>query len=791
MRKNPISIPVQLALEAQRDATHAFRLWSMHPWHMGFMIAALALAIGANTGVFSVVNALLLRGLPFHDADRLAALVLFQPPHDTVSHFDEWRTHSTYLADAAVFEHGDFNIGQDRMVRAHIAQTSNNFFSLLGTYAVLGRMFSPNDHDAAVISYALWQELFAGNERALGSILRVNGSPLTVIGVAPPGFEFPQHCGLWKTAVFTRGNNGWLTIARLKNGFSWAQARAAFAIEAPRIWPLSHNSEHQHFARMVPLRDELAGPVKKASLLLFAGVALILLIACANVANVLLARTADRVTELSIRSAVGATRRRLIQQIFTECLLLALISSIAGIAIASWVTKIAAQVQPGPLTTQIYSVLDGRVLLFCVSVAVLSGLLFGLFPSLSAGRAHMFAARGSIGLRRSRLIRELLVAIQVMLTILLLAGSVSVGRAFAHLMHTDRGFNTQGPVTVSVSLQGTRRGIRGKRLAYFEETLGRIRKLPGVRSASATDFLPLSPTGFVGGPLGLDGQQPKRNANVIPVFADYFSTMGAPVLYGREFTDAEVRSKARIAVVNETFARQFARPPDVLGHLVTGADDVPWKIVGVVKGIDFMTEWLVGQGDADAPEIFVPAENPGDFTSTFVARVEGPSRDYVPAVRDAVQSVDPTVPVFSAKTMRDRLDEALARPRFYRTALLFFAAFAVLLAVIGIYGVVSYAVVQRMREMGVRLALGSTPVQARAMLLGQGLVAVLVGLLCGVFASLSSARFLANLFEGVKAMDAAGYALSAALFLIVAVLSIWVATHRIARLNIVDILRAE
>ena len=533
------------------------------------------------------------------------------------------------------------------------------------------------------------------------------------------------------------------------------------------------------------LQDELAGPVKKASLLLMAGVALILLIACTNVANLLMARTADRATELSIRSALGASKARLVQQLLTECLLLSFVATTAGLLVAFWTTSVAAKVQPAPLATQAYSILDGRVLGFAIAVSILSGLLFGVLPSMDAGRVHAFGARGSSGTRRSRLIRETLVAAQVMLTIVLLTASVSVGRAFVNLMRIDRGFDTKGLVTVSVSLDGTTHDLAGRQLPYFEEALARIRRLPGVRSASVTDFLPLAATGFIGGPWGIDGRPAKQSSMTVPVFPDYFKTMGGRMLYGREFTEAEVRSDSKVAVVSELFAREFGASAEALGHQITLSGEPPRKIIGVVKGMDYMTE------GANATQIFVPAHSPGSFFSSFVVRIRGRAEDHLAMVRDAIRSVDTHVPVFGVKTMEQRLDDALARPKFYRTAVVFFAGFALLLAVIGIYGVVSYAVSQRTREMGVRLALGTTPVRLRGIVLRQGLLPVAAGAMAGIAGAMLAGRFLESLVEGAKPIDLATFTFSLLFITLLASTSIWTATRRVAGLDIMEILRIE
>ncbi|HEY6986835.1 MAG TPA: ABC transporter permease, partial [Bryobacteraceae bacterium] len=595
-----VSVPTQLTVEIARDSKHALRLWAKRPWHTGFAAVALAVAIGANVGVFSVVNALLLRSLPFRNPDRLSMTTFSLVPHDTAAQFDFWRTHSSYLEDAALYEDGDLNIGEpEHMLRAHVAMTSWNFFSLLGLRPVIGRTFMPGDHSVAVISYGMWQELYAGSRQVLGKRIRVYGLQphpeelVTIVGVMPAAFDFPANTLIWKTPEYTRGNNGWVTIGRLKPGVSWAQARVAFLAEAHRI------QRHHGFPGDLPpnifgkLQDALAGRVKYASLLLMAGVVLILLIACANLCNLTLARTAERRHELAIRSAIGASRGRLIQQVLTECLLLAIISATLGLAIAIGATSLVSKTQPAALASQTYTVLDVRVLAFMVGLTVVSTVLFGLLPALSVGRKHLFATRGSMGLR-SPVLRNALIAAQVALTVVLLLASVSVMQALSHELSIDRGFNANGLITASVAVDGTVRGKPGERLEYFEEVLDRLRRLPGVRSASATEFLPLLSGKFLGGPYEFDGHPspPGTAADVLPIMADYFATTGGRILYGREFTDAEVRSNAKVVIVNETLARTWLRDADAVGHILTSADGTSRTIIGVARNVDFMGPYL-------------------------------------------------------------------------------------------------------------------------------------------------------------------------------------------------------
>lgn len=792
-----ISVPAQLAREIAQDARHTLRLWAARPWHTAFAILALAIGIGANTGVFSVVNALLLRSLPFHDPERLASCENFFPPHDSSRNFNEWRAHSAYLADAALWAAMDATLdtgGEPR--RARVAQTSWNFFSLLGTQPVLGRAFVQGEeaegggwgpagpNAVAVISYGLWQSLYGGDPKALGSTLRIDGHALLVIGVAPPGFDYPEKAAIWKPAVYNQGNYGYTTIGRLKPGLPWKQARAAFLAESYQFWPAAQR--HGVQSSLNSLRDELAGPAKNASLVLMAGVVLILLIACTNVANLLMARTADRAAELSIRSALGASKARIVQQLLTECLLLSMAAAAAGLLVALATAAVAAKLQPAALGTQTYSIVDLRVLGFAIAIALASGLLFGVLPSLYAGRLHTFATRGASGTRVSRAIRESLVAAQVTITIVLLASSLSVGRAFLRLMSADRGYDRGGVITAMAALSGTPRDSDASRLQYCSEALERIRRLPGVVSASATQFLPIDAKGGIGGPFTLDGRSVvPSNSGIDPVLPDYIRTMGGRILAGREFTAADAGNNASVVMVNDEFAREFGvAPADLVGRQIAQGNAM-YRVVGVVQYMDYMND------RSRYKQVYELLRSPGWPRTAFVVKVGGRAEDRLAMVRDTLQSVDRKVPVFDVRTMQQRMYDELARPQFYRTAMMAFAVFALLLAIVGTYGMVAYAVARRTHEMGVRMALGITPGALRVQLLREGLIPIATGAVPGIAGAIVSGRLLASLVDGAKPVDAATYA-GAFLFLAaIAAAGIWIATRPVTRLDIADVLRAE
>ena len=489
---------------------------------------------------------------------------------------------------------------------------------------------------------------------------------------------------------------------------------------------------------------------------------------------------------------MGASRGRLIQQVLTECLLLAVISAALGLVVAIWATSLASKAQPATLASQTYTILDVRVLTFMLGLAAVSAVSFGLLPALNVGRGHSFAVRGSTGLP-SAVLRNVLIGAQVALTIVLLMASVSVMQALSHELHIDRGFRADGLVTASVALDGTVRGKPGERLQYFEQVLDRLRRLPGVRSASATEFLPLLSGKFMGGPYAFDGHpSPQGTAtDVLPIMAAYFATTGGHILYGREFTDAEVRSNAKAVIINETLARIWLHNADAVGHVLTGPDGTVRTIVGVVRNLDFMGPYFSDVFDVNPAEAFVPAYNPGGFDSTFVVNVGGRPEERVAAIRATVQSVDRGVPVHRVETMHQRMDLAFARPKFFRTALVFFAGFALLLALIGIYAAVSYAVTQRTHEMGIRLALGITPTRLRIQFVRQGLATVVLGAIAGLAGAAGAGKLLGSFVEGVRSVDPAAYGLATLSISTVAAGSIWIASRRIARVDIAETLRAE
>lgn len=792
------SAPVQIAREVRQDARHALRLWARRPVHTAFAVAALAIGIGANTGVFSVLNSLLLRSLPFRDPERLASLRMFSPVglDRSDGDFHAWRSRSAYLEDGARYVTSEVNVGGAReAARIRLTETSANFFAMLGSTPLLGRAFAdgedkPGRETVAVIGYGFWRQLYGGDPGVLGATIRLNGTPLTIVGVAAPDFDYPQRTSVWTPTTFDWGRipktgvNFVETIGRLKPWLTWAQARQAFEAEAFSAAPRRRNADAANRPALEALRDQLAGPLKQASLILMGGVALILLIACLNVANLMLARAIDRANELAIRGALGASRGRLTQQLLTESVLLSAIAAVAGLAIAVWSARVAAAAQPAPLASQDYTVLDWRVLLFTMAISLATGILFGVIPAWRAGRGAPTPVRAAGWSPRASRLRHFLIGLQVALTIVFLTSSVALGRAFLGLLRVDNGYGVHGIVTLSISLAGSEHQPEPRAAAYWREALDRVRRTAGVESASATEFLPLGVNMFMGGRFTIDGRGEPAFATMVPIAPEYFRAMGGRVLYGREFESRDAGAPEPVAIVSEELARRFGSPRDALGGLLTAGRFKPRRIVGVVQG-----QRYGGPTATVDPLVFTLSASPTFMT--IVARVPGNPRGALPAIRDAVQSVDPRLPIFNVKTMEERLAEALARPRFYATAMLFFGGFAALLALIGVYGVVSYAALQQRREMGIRLALGATPRRLRASLLTRSMMTVAAGLAPGIAGAIVARRYLETLIGGAAAVTPNTSILTGGAIAGIAAAAAWFATRQIARLDIAEVVRAD
>jgi len=802
-----VSIPVEILRETAQDLHYASRVYRRRPLVTGLALTALALGIGATTGVFSVLNAVVLRSLPFRDPGRLVELQGGRGMNGRAD-FYEWQSASTFLSEAAAFSSGDMTLDLGgESLRTKVAETSAGFFHALGVQPLLGRSFATDEdlqgRDAvAVIGYGLWQQLFAGDPAVLGKTVILNGTPMTVIGVAPPSFDYPGKTAVWIPTVLDlekvskSGVIFWRTLGRLKSGVALARATSMFSAGLPQRHPSQSNRKPPAgFAALeptlVPLRDQLAGPVRQASLVLLGMVAFVLLIACANVAHLLLSRFAERRQELAIRAALGASRARLMQQLIVESTLLTCTASAAGLGVARWAAGLAATVQPAQLAAQNYTILDGRVLAFALAVAALTGILFGVLPALVLGIIQpsadpMRSRTGTPGAGVNRM-RSTLTAMQAALTLVLVAGSLLMGRAFLRLLGTDLGFHTDHVVTLNVSLSGTRYETNRIQAEYYRQALGRLRAIPGVQTAAAAQFLPLVENSYMGQEFSLDSIHKVPLTVTLPVSSDYFRTMQTRILDGREFTVADRVGTDPVVVVNHTFAAQLGIGDRIVGQKVSGwRGEKQYTIVGVVAD-----ERLNGASWSPHASAYFPLDQWTPGFVTLVARVHGPAEPYLAICRDAVRQFDPHIPVYDLKTLDRRLADNLRRPRFYAIAILFFGGFALLLALIGVYGMAAYAIVRRRHEIGVRLAVGAELAQVRFMLLRQSLLPLMAGLAIGIAGAFAVADSLRSLIYNAPALDVLTCGGAALLLSLAAATAVWFATRRILKLDPIRTLRAD
>ncbi|HYE64226.1 MAG TPA: ABC transporter permease [Pyrinomonadaceae bacterium] len=769
-----------------QDIRYGIRMLAKRPGFAAVTVLALALGIGANSAIFSVVNAVLLRPLPFEDPERLVMVWERRPRQNreagpvAPADFVDWQNQNQVFERMAAYSPAAFNltgVGEPEQIITHVVTTG--FFQVLGVEAAVGRTFlqevdDPTRERTVVLSQGFWQRRLGGDPNVTGKVLTLDDESYTVIGVMPSDFQFPDSLTqMWvapkrvlpETSLpgnpdpaMLRGMHYLSVIARLKQGVTLEQSQAEMQTIAGRLEQQYPNENTGHTARVVSLHEQLIGDVRPALLVLLGAVGFVLLIACANVANLLLARATARHREMSIRNALGASRLRLIRQLLTESTLLSLTGGVIGLLLAMWGVDLLIALSPENLPRLREIGLDGRVVGFTLVVSILTGIIFGLAPALQASKLDLNSSlkeggRGSMeGFGRQRM-RGLLIISEVALALVLLIGAGLMIRSFQRMHQVDPGFDPNHVLALQLSLPRSKYTENEQMVNFYNQVLGRIATLPGVESVGATWTLPLSGQD-AGRGFEIEGYTPapdeRTNAAFGVVSPRYFQTMKIPVLKGREFADQDTASAPGVVIINEPFARRYFPDGDALGkRLKLRGDDNPWlTIAGVVRDIKH-TELTA----RPRMEMYLPYLQYPFPSMNVVVRTAHDPASLMMAVRKEVWAVDPDQPVANVETMTQLISNSVARARFNTILLGIFASVALILAAIGLYGVISYSVTQRTHEIGIRLALGAQHGDVLRMIVGQGMILVLVGVLIGLAAAFAVTRLMSSLLYGVTATD--------------------------------------
>jgi putative ABC transport system permease protein len=796
-------------------------------------VVALALGVGANTAIFSAVNTVLLRALPYANSAQLVAIYTsgdptVAEPRGPLSYPDlvDFREQAKSLEYVSAYQ----GVGTvmstgpgDEPERVRGVEVMADLFPALGVTAAGGRVFTREEDKEGgppviVISDGLWRRRFGGMPDAVGREVRMglSGRTATVIGVMPPGFKFPpgeseaidyyipfitENTRRGVEQLMNRGSVSLDTVAKVREGATAEQAAAEVKTIAARLEEQYPASNKNRRARVVSLHEDLVGSVRPALLLLLGAVGLVLLIACANVANLLLARSAARSREIAVRTALGASRGRVVRQLLTESMLLSLAGGGAGLLLAAWGVEAIVKLGPATLPRLAETSIDGRVFLFALGVSALTGIIFGLAPALQASKTDLAMSLkdggrgGSAGAARARL-RAVLVISEVALSVVLLVGAGLLIKSFRQLLTTDPGYSPERVLAVTVALNTQRFPDADSRAGYFREAVARISQLPGVESAGLTRLLPLGRSD-IWGDFEIAGRPPfapgaAHSARSYVASPEYFRVLGIPVKRGRAFLSSDAKNSQPVVLVNEAFARQHFPGEDAVGrHLVfSGPDEKPLpprEIVGVVGNVRFEAF------NADeVPEYYIPFEQSPSAVSEVVVRARGGDAAALStSVRAALKAVDPNLLIWETRTM-DELVGRWTAPRRFNVALLgLFAALAMLLAAVGIYGVMSYTVTQRTHEIGIRMALGARARDVLAMVVRQGMLLTLAGLGLGLAGAFALTRLMSGLLYGVSPTDPLVYAAVALLLGGVALVSCLLPARRATKVDPMIALRYE
>jgi putative ABC transport system permease protein len=794
-----------------KDLRYGFRMLRRRPGFTAVAVLTLALGIGANSAIFSVVNAVLLRPLPYPEPERLVSVYESLPQGGTgsvsVPNLTDWRAQSDVFTGIAAYQYGDFNLQERQQpVRAIGAYVSPNFFEVLGATPEAGRALLEGEDAAGrervvVLSDKLWRRAYGADAGLVGRDILLGGEKYAVVGVMPPSVQFPSpSVELWVPLVFSdaqrasRGQHAFNTVARLKPGVSLEQAREQMSTIG-RVLEQQYPAQQEGRGVTVNLvQEEAVQFVRPALLILLGAVGFVLLIACTNVANLLLARAAARRKEVAIRSALGAGRWRLVRQFLTESVLLSLLGGAAGLLVAHWTVRALSTLAASYLARAGEVGLDWRVLAFTSALSLVVGVAAGLAPALHVSRADVqetLKESGNAGSSaRGTWMRSGLAVAEVAAALVLLVGAGLLVKSFLRLQQIETGVRPENVVTMRVSLPAGRYDTAQKSGLFYREVLERVSALPGVESAGVINMLPLQRYGS-NGEIQVEGRDPLPPGKV-PLTeyrlasAGYFKTLGIPLLAGRLFDATDEQETARNVVVSQTLVRTFFPDGDAVGKRVKGGGPDWWTIVGVVGDVR-----QSGLTQPSRPELFFPyAAYRGDGMTLVVKGASDPA-ELTAAVRGEVQAVDPNQPVYNVRTMQEVIDLSISNSRLNMTLLSAFAALATLLAVVGIYSVMSYLVTQHTREIGIRMALGASPSNILRLVIGQGLLLTVTGIGLGALAAFGLTRLMSSLLYGVAGTDPTTYVLVSALLLLVAVAACYVPARRATKVDPLVALRYE
>jgi putative ABC transport system permease protein len=802
------------------DLRFAWRMLRKSPGFTLTAIITLALGIGGNTAVFTVMNAVLLRALPYQDPRQL---VLINAHHRgdaaddggtfTLNRYELVRDHNRSFSGVAVAVLDSFNLtGRGEPQQVPVARVSPNFFGVLGLHPQLGRSFTddegqPGGKPVVMITDAMWHSRFGADPKVIGQSVTLDSAPYTVIGVLPAGIHFPflGPAEIWSPRYFEltlldaahlRAGTSYLTaVARLKPGTSIRSAAAELEVLHQRYSAdnLKAPDSGADFTMVVGNLAELTvANVRLQLLLLSAAVGLLLLIACANVASLLLTRALARKREFAVRSALGAPRNLLIRQLLMESVLLALISGVLGLWLGFAGTRTLGVLAQSDLPPGFDITMDGQVLLFALAVSLLTGFLFGMFPALQLSRTDVNAVfreedRGSSGGPRRAYLKNLLIVVQIALCMVLMIVSGLLVRSFAHLENVALGFDPHNVFTMDISLPTVKYANKAQQTAFFDELLRKVSVLPGVRNAAISASLPLTPRRIT--PILPEGQPEvplgQRPFTIVEaVSPDWFQTMSVPITMGRPFNASDNLEAPRVVIINQALAHRYWPNENPVGkHIVVGRQPSS-EVVGVAEGVKNN-----GLAVDSQPQIYFPfSQNPWANMNLLVRTTVEPHQ-LVSAVRQQIYGIDHDQPITDVQTLDELVNTSRAQPKLMMSLLAVFSSIALVLVIVGIYGVIAYSVAQRRRELGIRLALGAEKSDILQLVVGQGLILAVIGTAIGLAVAVPLTRFISSLLYQVGVWDFATFALSPLLFLLIALFASYLPARRATQVDPVDALR--